>query len=479
MVNIRTPENTNNNITVSSPNTNNAVNTLNSVVFSEDLAQQWAVKLDGKVKNEDYSSKYYALQAKQTAEALELDAKTINELKPQLLKDFENYGASLASTKEYAIEQISVATESSVSEITLVAGTAIQEVQASTIPVLQEIETVTTVANNIDVVTDIGENLDNILNKTVKVGKTTTGEAGTQASVVNAGTNLNPVLDFTIPKGERGLNGGMTATYENETLNLHSETGTMLNPKWGNIAGDISSQADLQNALNNKANKSEITNFATKTELNTKQPKGNYALVDDVPTLVSELENDSNYATQTQVLQAIASIPQFKLSIVNELPLTGEKMTLYFVPKEGADNDIYNEYVWIEQTSSYEFLGSTAVDLTDYVKKTDYANSSTGGVVRVQNGSHGLMVSSYGILTIYKATEAQIKGKNSDHAPLVTKNIDLAVKTGVTTNTIELTDDEKTSACNWLGTVKTVSLTQADYDALATKDANTLYLIEE
>lgn len=271
------------------------------------------------------------------------------------------------------------------------------------------------------------------------------------------------------------------------------------------------------------------------------------------------------YAEPTDILQAIASIPQFKMVIVDTLPEAGEKMTLYFVPKEGTEGDIYNEYVWIDETQVYEFLGSTAVDLTDYVKNTDYANSSTGGVVRVQNGSHGLMVSSYGILTIYKATEAQITGKSSDHAPLVTKNIDLVVKTGVTTNTIELTDDEKASARTWLGavgdtdyasndkagivkastvyglnvgstgnlfcseitlnsylkqptnffiakgtldnvltqyatnekigevedlldeinggtsilTTKTVVTTEADYNALATKDPNTLYLIEE
>ena len=131
-----------------------------------------------------------------------------------------------------------------------------------------------------------------------------------------------------------------------------------------------------------------VTPDKLEEQLATKQDKGNYALKSDlnnlatkeeIPTLVSELENDSNFATQLQVMQAIASIPQFKLSIVNELPMIGEKMTLYFVPKEGADNDIYNEYVWIEQTSSYEFLGSTAVDLTDYVTKTEF-NTTIGDI---------------------------------------------------------------------------------------------------
>lgn len=42
---------------------------------------------------------------------------------------------------------------------------------------------------------------------TVTVGRTTTGEPGTQAQVTNSGTPQNAVLDFTIPRGETGDKG--------------------------------------------------------------------------------------------------------------------------------------------------------------------------------------------------------------------------------------------------------------------------------
>lgn len=42
---------------------------------------------------------------------------------------------------------------------------------------------------------------------TVTVGTTATGAAGTSASVVNSGTSSAAVLDFTIPKGEKGDTG--------------------------------------------------------------------------------------------------------------------------------------------------------------------------------------------------------------------------------------------------------------------------------
>lgn len=45
----------------------------------------------------------------------------------------------------------------------------------------------------------------------VTVGETTTGEPGTEASVVNSGDNQNVVLEFTIPRGEAGQDGAAGA----------------------------------------------------------------------------------------------------------------------------------------------------------------------------------------------------------------------------------------------------------------------------
>jgi hypothetical protein len=121
-------------------------------------------------------------------------------------------------------------------------------------------------------------------------------------------------------------------------------------------------------------------------------------------------------------------------------------------------------------------------DLTDYVKNTDYATADKGGVIK-QSTNYGFSVNtSTGIP--FASTKGLVGYQNSDGNMFIGKNTlenikDDYVKRGITTNTIELTDDEKASACNWFGTSKTVLTTEADYNALATKDANTLYLIEE
>jgi hypothetical protein len=52
-----------------------------------------------------------------------------------------------------------------------------------------------------------GEKGDTGDNATVDVGTTTTGNAGTDASVVNSGTTSDAVFDFTIPRGDKGEKG--------------------------------------------------------------------------------------------------------------------------------------------------------------------------------------------------------------------------------------------------------------------------------
>lgn len=99
------------------------------------------------------------------------------------------------------------------------------------------------------------------------------------------------------------------------------------------------------------------------------------------------------------------------------------------------------------------------VDLTDYVKKTDYATAYEGGVVKVPtigNVSKGIYISSEGILAIRQARENEIAGKTNIYNPLVPATLDYAIKVGLTTNTQTLTKEEKQAACEWLGVVDAV-----------------------
>ena len=111
-----------------------------------------------------------------------------------------------------------------------------------------------------------------------------------------------------------------------------------------------------------------VTKEKLEASLELKQDKGDYATNDALAKGLATKQPTGDYATKTYVAQLIATIPQFKLSIKQELPTVGERMVLYLVPKTNSQtNDIYDEYIWIEEENRFEWLTSTAVDLTDYL----------------------------------------------------------------------------------------------------------------
>lgn len=87
------------------------------------------------------------------------------------------------------------------------------------------------------------------------------------------------------------------------------------------------------------------------------------------------------------------------------------------------------------------------------VGPTDYASGSKGGVVKT-DGSAGIYTNSAGTLRFLSASDAEISARSSPYKPIVPANLDYAVKSGVTTNTLTMTDAEKTAACGWMGAVR-------------------------
>lgn len=170
--------------------------------------------------------------------------------------------------------------------------------------------------------------------------------------------------------------------------------------------------------------------------------KPNIALKSEIPTNVSSLTNDAGYQTASDVASAIASIPQFEIKIVDALPTTGQKMVLYLLPKTSVSGDnIYDEYIWLESTSSFELVGSTTVDLSDYYTKTE--------------------------------TDQKLDTKQDT----LTAGNGIKIENNTITNTYEVpenvvTSDNYVNSRLWKGTL-------AEYDALATYDDAVTYFITD
>lgn len=100
--------------------------------------------------------------------------------------------------------------------------------------------------------------------------------------------------------------------------------------------------------------------------------------------------------------------------------------TFYLVPTEdGTSPDLFTEWVYVN--GAWEMFGSASVDLTDYVKNTDYATSSTAGVVKTDAdwgiGMYDPAWSSSGeygnFLYISPASSAQIKAGSTSYKAIV------------------------------------------------------------
>ena len=72
-----------------------------------------------------------------------------------------------------------------------------------------------------------------------------------------------------------------------------------------------------------------------------------------------------------KVNETLGIIVEFDFIIVEELPEIGEGNHIYLVKHEHGDKDIYDEYIWVKETQTFEKIGNTDVDLSGYYTKDE------------------------------------------------------------------------------------------------------------
>ena len=135
----------------------------------------------------------------------------------------------------------------------------------------------------------------------------------------------------------------------------------------------------------------------------------------------------------------------FDVQVVQELPATGEAHTLYFVPSaDPKTQNIYDEYLYAN--NAWEQVGSTAVDMSDSYTKSEIDTS--------------------------------INTALSSYATIANVDSSLNLKADKTYVDASLANKANTSYVD-TNFAKLSVLTKAQYDALTTKDASTLYIISD
>lgn len=90
-----------------------------------------------------------------------------------------------------------------------------------------------------------------------------------------------------------------------------------------------------------------------------------------VPTKYSDLVNDKELVSSTQVKTLISEARHMKKEVVSTKPSTGEENVIYLVGPKGSGNNIYEEWLYIN--GQWEKIGDTdtKVDLSGYLKSSD------------------------------------------------------------------------------------------------------------
>ena len=106
-----------------------------------------------------------------------------------------------------------------------------------------------------------------------------------------------------------------------------------------------------------------VNNNITPTEVDTK-----------ISTALQNYYTKTDTYSKTEVNNLISTISTGGFQVVSELPASGESNIIYLVSKsQTSEDNIYNEYIWVN--NDWELIGTTQIDLTNYV--TNDSLSST------------------------------------------------------------------------------------------------------
>lgn len=181
---------------------------------------------------------------------------------------------------------------------------------------------------------------------------------------------------------------------------LISKIKTALGGKVDAVSGKGLSTNDYTSAEKQKlsgiANGAQVNAIESVKVNGTKLTPSSKAVDVTVPTKTSQLTNDSGYQsatsvesiitakeyqTQSQVQSlinsAVGNITSIRYEKVTSLPATGSNGVIYLVAHSHGTHDIYDEYIWLSETKTYEKIGNTDIDLSAYVKSSELTAITT------------------------------------------------------------------------------------------------------
>ena len=197
---------------------------------------------------------------------------------------------------------------------------------------------------------------------TIRIGNVYTGAPGTNASVSNSGTSTNAVLNFTIPRGNPGADGGVTVDAELSDTSTNPVQNKVVKTNIDSLYNDVMSRLNVYRS--------------------------------EIPTKVSDLENDAGYLTQHQSLDGYAKTSVANTwnaqQTFNDLMLYQEKYTTY-----GVNGTSFKPAV---STIRCTVTGAFTLNLATLVGKLSSGQSSVLTAYFAANADYSLTITNAGTI---------------------------------------------------------------------------------
>lgn len=162
---------------------------------------------------------------------------------------------------------------------------------------------------------------------------------------------------------------GASVTPTNKIANINVPTN---NNQLTNGAGYITGidSADVTTALGfTPYNSTNPNGYIDASAISGKENSSNK--ITSITASATDAQYASAKATKDYVDDAVSSITGISFQIVQALPATGTNGVIYLISNSGSAPNIYDEYIWITSTSSFEKIGTTDVDLSGYVQASE------------------------------------------------------------------------------------------------------------
>jgi hypothetical protein len=279
------------------------------------------------------------------------------------------------------------------------------------------------------------------VNPTVTVGSTTTGNPGTNASVINSGTTRDVILDFTIPRGDKGDTGAAaTIAVGAVTTGLPTDPASVTN-----VGTSSAAIFDFTIPKGDKGDTGATGNGIINTE-----KVSTVGLVDTYHVNYTNGTYDSFDVTNGR--DGAGSVTDVT---VNGTSVLDGSVAKVLVPTN--NNQLINGAGYI--------TGITSSDVTTALGYTPLSNATK-----------------YGADLSYSSNTLQLldqDGNDLGSSVTIQSSPDIDNKSITTNSDDELQAIGVIDQNNTTNAIKTWSGTKAQYDAIVTKDVNTLYNITD